>query len=98
MGVVVIEDDRASLDLITAYLSAAGVRVTAAHDGESGLTAVRREQPAAVLLDIRLPDVDGWSVLRRLKADPATCDVPVVVVSIVDEPSGQPTSAPRRTS
>ena len=85
--VVVIEDDRASVDLITAYLSAAGVRVTSTRDAGSGLAAVRRERPAAVLLDIRLPDLDGWSVLELLKSDPESRDVPVVVVSMVDEPA-----------
>ena len=84
---VVIEDDRASLDLLTAYLSGAEVRVTAARDAASGLAAVRQERPAAVLLDIRLPDMDGWAVLEALKGDPATRSIPVVVVSMVDEPA-----------
>jgi CheY-like chemotaxis protein len=44
-------------------------------------------KPAAVLLDIRLPGMDGWDVLSELQADPATADIPVVVVSIVDERS-----------
>jgi CheY-like chemotaxis protein len=83
--VVVIEDDRPSLDLITAYLSGAALRVTVAGDGEAGLDAVRRVRPAAVLLDIRLPGIDGWAVLQALKAEPATRDIPVIIVSIVDE-------------
>ncbi|MGW6280146.1 hybrid sensor histidine kinase/response regulator [Kribbella sp. NPDC055071] len=83
--VVVIEDDRPSLDLITAYLSGPAVRVTVAGDGQSGLDAVRRVRPAAVLLDIRLPGIDGWAVLQALKAEPGTQDIPVIVVSIVDE-------------
>jgi len=84
-AVVVIEDDRPSLDLITAYLSGAALRVTVAGDGQSGLDAVRRVRPAAVLLDIRLPGIDGWAVLQALKAEPGTRDIPVIVVSIVDE-------------
>jgi signal transduction histidine kinase/CheY-like chemotaxis protein len=83
--VVVIEDDRASLDLFTAYLSQADLEVTTARDGQSGLEAVRRVRPAAVLLDIRLPGIDGWAVLKALKSDPETQGIPVVVVSIVDE-------------
>jgi signal transduction histidine kinase/CheY-like chemotaxis protein len=83
--VVVIEDDRPSIDLITAYLSGAALRVAVAGDGQSGLDAVRRVRPAAVLLDIRLPGIDGWSVLRALKSEPGTRDIPVIVVSIVDE-------------
>jgi signal transduction histidine kinase len=83
--VVVIEDDRPSLDLFAAYLSGAALRVTTARDGASGLEAVRRVRPDAVLLDIRLPGVDGWTVLESLKDDPETRDIPVIVVSIVDE-------------
>jgi DNA-binding response OmpR family regulator len=83
--VVVIEDDRPSLALLTAYLSGVALRVTTARDGQSGLDAVRRGRPAVVLLDIRLPGIDGWAVLQALKADTATRDIPVIVVSIVDE-------------
>jgi signal transduction histidine kinase/ActR/RegA family two-component response regulator len=86
-SIVVIEDDRASSDLLTAYLSGAALRVTTVRDGQSGIDAVRRDRPSAVLLDIRLPGVDGWAVLQELKSDAATKDVPVIVVSIVDERS-----------
>jgi len=83
--VLLIEDDRPSLDLFSAYLEGVDLEVAVAHDGEEGLDGVRRLKPAAVVLDIRLPRIDGWDVLRTLKADPATSKVPVVVVSIVDE-------------
>jgi signal transduction histidine kinase/ActR/RegA family two-component response regulator len=86
-SIVVIEDDRPSLDLLTAYLSGAAIRVVAARDGHTGLEAVRREQPSAVLLDIRMPGIDGWEVLRALKEDERTEHIPVIVVSIVDERS-----------
>jgi signal transduction histidine kinase/ActR/RegA family two-component response regulator len=86
-SIVVIEDDRASSDLLTAYLSGGVLRVTTARDGQSGLDAVRRDRPAAVLLDIRLPGVDGWAVLEELKSGADTKDIPVIVVSIVDERS-----------
>ncbi len=84
-AVVVIEDDRPSLDLFSAYLTGAALEVTTARDGPSGLAAVRRTLPDAVLLDIRLPGIDGWAVLKELKAEPETRDIPVIVVSIVDE-------------
>ncbi|MFB7891445.1 GAF domain-containing protein [Microbacterium sp. NPDC056044] len=83
--IVVVEDDRASLDLISAYLDGLGVDVVIARDGDEGLSAIRRHAPAAVLLDIRLPRTDGWEVLRRVRTDAATAAVPVIVVSIVDE-------------
>ncbi len=83
--VVVVEDDRRSLDLISLFLEGAGVQTVAARDGVEGLAAVRRHRPAAVVLDIRLPGMDGWGVLEALKADPATASSPVVVVTILDE-------------
>jgi CheY-like chemotaxis protein len=86
-SIVVIEDDRRSLDLLTAYLSGADIRVVTARDGQSGLAAVRRDRPSAVLLDIRMPGIDGWEVLRALKEDPDTAAIPVIVVSIVEERS-----------
>ncbi len=84
-GVVLIEDDAPSLDLLTVYLSAENVRVTVARDGVEGLEAVRRVRPAAVILDIRLPRMDGWEVLAALKSDRSTMDIPVIVASVVDE-------------
>ncbi|MDX6325994.1 MAG: hypothetical protein QOK15_2348, partial [Nocardioidaceae bacterium] len=83
--VVVIEDHRPSLDLFSAYLSGAALKVTLARDGPSGLAEVRRTVPDAVVLDIRLPGIDGWAVLKELKSEPATREVPVIVVSINDE-------------
>ena len=83
--VVIIEDDRRSLDLLRLYLEGAGVEVVGVRDGATGLEVVRQQRPSAVVLDIRLPGMDGWDVLATLKADPATAPIPVVVVSMVDE-------------
>ena len=83
--VVVIEDDRRSADLLTLYLEGAGYAVVVAGDGVDGLELVRRVEPVAVILDVRLPRLDGWDVLARLKADPATASLPVVIVSMIDE-------------
>jgi signal transduction histidine kinase/ActR/RegA family two-component response regulator len=83
--VVVVEDDRRSLDLISLYLDGAGIQTVAARDGAEGLAAVRRHHPAAVVLDIRLPGMDGWHVLEALKSDPTTAASPVVVVTMLDE-------------
>jgi signal transduction histidine kinase/ActR/RegA family two-component response regulator len=85
--VVVIDDDRRSLDLMSAYLDGRGVRVVRARDGKEGLDAIRRMQPVAALLDIRLPGIDGWEVLEELQADPDTRKLPVIIVSILDEKS-----------
>jgi CheY-like chemotaxis protein len=83
--VIVIEDDRPSTDLLTVFLESAGYVVSTAHDGPSGLDAIRRQQPVAVILDLLLPVMDGWDVLAALKRDPDTAAIPVVVVSILDE-------------
>ena len=85
--VVVIDDDRASLDLMSAYLSGDGVRVVRARDGKEGLDAVHRLKPVAAVLDILLPGMDGWAVLEELRADPKTQGLPVIITSIVDERS-----------
>ena len=85
--VVVIDDDRASLDLMSAYLAGHGVRVVRARDGKEGLDAVRRLRPVATVLDILLPGIDGWEVLETLRADPETQALPVIIASIVDERS-----------
>jgi CheY-like chemotaxis protein len=67
------------------YLEADGFTVRVARDGEEGLARARELRPMAIVLDILLPRVDGWDVLARAKADPAIADIPVVVVSMLDE-------------
>ena len=85
--VVLVDDDRASLDLLSAYLDGSPTRVLRARDGVEALELIRRVLPAAIVLDIRLPRLDGWQVLAELKADPATAAIPVVIASVVDERS-----------
>ncbi len=83
--VLVIDDDRRSTELLTAYLESAGFGVELAHDGKNGLEKARQDDQAAIVLDIKLPGLDGWEILRTLKSDPATSQIPVVIVSILDE-------------
>jgi signal transduction histidine kinase/CheY-like chemotaxis protein len=83
--VLVVEDDAHSVELLSVYLEGAGYKIAVARDGAEGLELARRLRPRAVVLDILLPRVDGWDLLARLKADPATADSPVVVVSMLDE-------------
>jgi CheY-like chemotaxis protein len=83
--VLIIEDDPGAVRLLRTYLEGEGYAVLVASDGESGLLAARRGSPDAILLDVLLPGMDGWEVLRRLKADEGLWDIPVVVVSVVDE-------------
>jgi signal transduction histidine kinase/ActR/RegA family two-component response regulator len=83
--IVVVDDDRASLDLMSAYLDASPAQVLQARDGVEALALIRRVAPAAVVLDLRLPRLDGWQVLTELKADPVTASIPVVIASVVDD-------------
>jgi signal transduction histidine kinase/DNA-binding response OmpR family regulator len=83
--VLVIEDDEHSVDLLSLYLAGAGFNVECARDGRQGLEAVRSLRPAVILLDIVLPELDGWDLLATVKADPKVADIPVVIVSMLDE-------------
>jgi CheY-like chemotaxis protein len=83
--VLVIEDDPGAVRLLREYLESAGYEVVVAVDGTAGIEAARTYGPAAILLDVLLPGIDGWEVLRRLKADPELRGVPVVVITVVDE-------------
>jgi len=84
--VLVVEDDPAAAELLTRQLLAAGYRTEVARTGTEALAQARRLQPAAITLDIILPEVDGWEVITRLKSDERTSSIPIVVVSVVDNP------------
>jgi signal transduction histidine kinase len=84
-SILLVDDDRASLDLMTAYLESSGLHLERATDGVEALRLAARLRPAALVLDIRLPRLDGWQVLERLRGDPRTAAIPVVVVSVLDE-------------
>jgi len=68
-------------DLYAQFLEHVGLRSAIARDGEEGLKQARALQPAVIVLDLGLPKIDGCEVVRRLKADPKTSRIPVVVVS-----------------
>ncbi len=80
--VLVTDDEATSRRIIGAHLAREGYRVVYANSGPEALEAARREQPDAITLDILMPQVDGWSVLRDLKADPGLAHIPVVLVSM----------------
>ena len=81
---VVIEDDADIAHLLDIHLEAMGFDVRSFATGEAGLAAVEDRLPAVVLLDLNLPDVNGWDVLRRLRDGSGTSDVPVVLTSVSD--------------
>jgi signal transduction histidine kinase/CheY-like chemotaxis protein len=82
--VLVIEDDPNAFELIASALGSAGFFAIRARHGDEALRLARESKPVAVTLDLVLPGVDGWEVLKRLKADPATSDLPVVIISMVE--------------
>ena len=83
--VLIVEDDPATIRLLRTYLESDGFGVRITRDGALGLAAARAQPPAAIILDILLPGSDGWDVLREFKADPVLRDVPVIIVTVVDE-------------
>lgn len=83
--ILVVEDEEDLASLVQVNLSLAGYDVVVAPTGEAGLRAVAEEAPDAVLLDVMLPGVDGWSVLRSVKEDRATQDLPVVMLTALSE-------------
>ncbi len=82
--VLVIEDDPGARDLLTRFLTKEGYRVETAAGGEAGLRLARELHPDIITLDVMMPDMDGWAVLSDLKADPELADIPVVMLTIVD--------------
>jgi len=85
LSMLVIEDDERSAELLRIFLEDGGFSVTVVGDGGEGIEAARRLRPSAIVLDLLLPNVSGWDVLTRLKGDPALAQIPVVIVSMVDE-------------
>jgi signal transduction histidine kinase/DNA-binding response OmpR family regulator len=84
-GVLVIEDDPAAQELLRLHLEGAGYGVVVTASGRQALAWLREMRPDAVLLDILLPDLDGWEILQQIKSDAATRSIPVMVVSVVDD-------------
>jgi putative two-component system response regulator len=83
--ILVVDDTPASLRLLTDLLKAEGYEVRSAISGELALCSAASEPPDLMLLDIRMPEMDGYEVCRRIKAMPETCDVPVIFVSAASE-------------
>jgi two-component system response regulator VicR len=79
--VVCIEDEPEMIDLVRLILGRKGFSVIGANGGVEGLETVRREAPDLVLLDLMMPDMDGWEVYQQMKADPTLREIPVVVVT-----------------
>ncbi|WP_137392382.1 hybrid sensor histidine kinase/response regulator [Rhodoligotrophos defluvii] len=83
--ILVIDDERASRDSLSAALTKEGYRVVTAAGGRDGLRLAKQEKPDAVILDVIMPEVDGWTVLRWLKSDPELSPIPVILVTVLGD-------------
>jgi CheY-like chemotaxis protein len=81
MKILYVEDNDDNVYMLKNRLMRAGFTVLIATDGTQGIAMATSEQPALILMDLTLPDIDGWEATRRLKADPATKHIPVVALT-----------------
>lgn len=79
--VLLAEDNEDNFDLVKLLLQRAGYEVLAARDGKEALEVARREKPDLILMDLSLPEIDGWTVARRLKASAETKDIPIFALT-----------------
>jgi len=83
--VLVIDDDPTVHDLVQRFFNKEGLNMIAARSGEEGIRLAKELHPAVITLDVLMPGMDGWAVLTELKADPALSEIPVIMLTIMDE-------------
>lgn len=79
--IVYIEDDPEMIDLVSLILNRRGYQVKGAHGGREGLEAILEIQPNLILLDLMMPDIDGWDVFHQIKANELIRDIPIIVIT-----------------
>lgn len=79
--ILVVDDDRQIIRLIQSYLERASYQVLTAYDGETALHAIRRERPDLVVLDLMLPNRDGWEITRTVRSDPNLAALPIIMLT-----------------
>jgi two-component system alkaline phosphatase synthesis response regulator PhoP len=79
--ILVVDDDREIVRVVRAYLEQAGFAVLTAYDGASALHAIRSDRPDLVVLDIMLPDQDGWTITRTVRSDPRLAALPIILLT-----------------
>lgn len=80
-SILYIEDDPEMIDLVSLILTRQGYQVTGANGGRKGLEMAQRTMPDLVLLDLMMPDMDGWDVYHQLKSLPGTRNIPVIIIT-----------------
>jgi CheY-like chemotaxis protein len=84
-SILIVDDNRQNLELLQAYLEELDCEILSATDGLEALKLVKGHKPDLVLLDIMMPQMSGFEVCRRLKSDPPTSDIPVIMVTALNE-------------
>jgi DNA-binding response OmpR family regulator len=79
--ILVVDDDKQIVRLVRSYLEQAGYQVLTAYDGKTALHTIRREQPDLVVLDLLLPDHDGWEITRRVRSEPSLASLPIIMLT-----------------
>lgn len=83
--ILIADDNQQNCELLEAYLAGEGYLIDFSGDGEATLKQVEREQPDLILLDIMMPRMSGYEVCERLKKSDATCDIPIIMVTALNE-------------
>ena len=81
LTILAIDNHPMAIEVVEAELAPEGYRVLAALDGETGILLARQEQPSLIVLDLLMPGLDGFAVIERLRADPATAAIPVIILT-----------------
>ena len=79
--ILIVEDNEMNRDVLSRHLKRRGFDVLVAVDGLQGLTMAESQRPEVILMDLGLPEIDGWECTKRLKANPTTCAIPVIALS-----------------
>ncbi len=86
-SLLVVDDVEDNRELYRSYFAHCGYRVDDAANGEEAMEKIAREQPAVIIMDLSMPVLDGWEATRRLKSDPKTAKIPIIVLSGFATPS-----------
>ena len=79
--ILIVDDDKQIVRLVASYLEQAGYQTLAAYDGTTALRAIRTERPDLVVLDLMLPDQDGWAITRQVRADASLARLPIIMLT-----------------
>jgi CheY-like chemotaxis protein len=79
--ILIVEDNEENRDVLSRRLERHGYSVLVAVDGQAGITTAQDEHPDVILMDLNLPDVDGWEATKRIKANPQTASIPIIALT-----------------